>query len=88
MDIPFTTCDGFWPGYGYCIKGPTTSSTSKSTSTTSKPSTTTIKVTPPGPTQSRMPPKCNKCALMQDGDGCETLTTGNKITLAQLCILP
>ncbi|EHK21759.1 uncharacterized protein TRIVIDRAFT_201746 [Trichoderma virens Gv29-8] len=111
-DVNPTTCDGFWPDYAYCVKGPTISSTSKPPSTTSKPPSSTSKppsttskppsstskppsttskpsattpvITPPGPTQSGIPAKCNKFALTQSGDGCETFATRNKITLAQL----
>ncbi|KAL7945345.1 hypothetical protein V8C42DRAFT_322860 [Trichoderma barbatum] len=152
-DVNPTTCDGFWPDYAYCVKGPTISSTSKPPSTTSKPptstskpptstskppsstskppsstskpptstskppsstskppsstskppsstskppsstskpsttakpSSTTTKVTAPGPTQSGIPAKCNKFAITQTGDGCESFATRNKITLSQL----
>ncbi|KAK0757035.1 hypothetical protein N5P37_010561 [Trichoderma harzianum] len=117
-DVNPTTCDGFWPDYTYCVKTPTTSSSSKPPSTTSKPptstskppsstskppastskppsstskpsstakpSSTTTKVTAPGPTQSGIPAKCNKFAITQTGDGCESFATRNKITVAQL----
>ncbi|PKK45567.1 hypothetical protein CI102_12544 [Trichoderma harzianum] len=117
-DVNPTTCDGFWPDYAYCVKAPTTSSSSKPPSTTSKPpsttskpptstskppsstskppsstsklsttakaSSTTTKVTAPGPTQSGIPAKCNKFAITQTGDGCESFATRNKITVTQL----
>lgn len=52
---------------------------------TSTISASTTAVTPPGPTQSGIPANCNKYALAQDQDGCETFAAKNGIALEQLC---
>ncbi|KAK5988205.1 putative proline-specific permease put4 [Cladobotryum mycophilum] len=78
---PASNCDGFWPSYAYCVKGPK----GTESSTSAKPTTTTsTKVAPPGPTQPGIPEKCNKYAITQDGDGCESFAKKSGITPNQL----
>ncbi|KAJ5677917.1 uncharacterized protein N7477_003550 [Penicillium maclennaniae] len=67
----------------YCVKAPTTISTTTTFSVASQTSTGTS-ITPPGPTQADIPSNCDAYALAQTDDGCQTFADRNKITLANL----
>ncbi|KAJ5640366.1 uncharacterized protein N7484_008228 [Penicillium longicatenatum] len=67
----------------YCVKAPTTISTTTTSSVASQTSTGTS-ITPPGPTQADIPSNCDAYALAQTDDGCQTFADRNKITLTNL----
>ncbi|OQE13794.1 hypothetical protein PENFLA_c043G06933 [Penicillium flavigenum] len=66
----------------YCVKAPTTISTT--TSSVASQTSTGTSIRPPGPTQANIPSNCNAYALAQIDDGCQTFADRNKITLANL----
>ncbi|KAH8896916.1 hypothetical protein GQ53DRAFT_639509, partial [Thozetella sp. PMI_491] len=61
-------CLNLWLGYGYCVGGPVTA-------------TTTTSAGPPAPTQSGVISTCNKWYIVQSGDGCWAISNSYGISL-------
>ncbi|KAF2994019.1 hypothetical protein E8E14_001179 [Neopestalotiopsis sp. 37M] len=69
---------GFWADEAYCV-GVSGSGSSTTAVTTATPTS----VTPPGPTQTGIPAKCNAYYVAQTGDDCGTVEAAYGITDAQ-----